>query len=82
MNAQNLYDRRDEFGEIDGRDLHALFEAVCGEPSPAGRTPIDATALAAYAAERRATYAAHVASGGVGGRDLLDVADFCEARIA
>ena len=39
--AQVLYDTREEFGDIDGNDLHTLFRFLCdGEPSPAGRTPI------------------------------------------
>lgn len=78
MIAQNLYDARDEFGMIDGNDLHELFQAVCGDPSPAGQTPIDAAALADYAADQRALYAAHKASGGVGGEYLLSVADFAD----
>lgn len=45
MTAQDLYDIRDKHGDIDGNDLHWLFEQLTGDPSPAGRTPIDAAAL-------------------------------------
>lgn len=54
MKAQDLYDRRDIYGEISGSDLHDLFNALIGDPSPAGRTPIDPAALAAYADDCRA----------------------------
>ena len=54
ITAQDLYDRRDEYGEIDGCDLHKLFQELTGDPSPAGRTPIDAAQLAQIAAESRA----------------------------
>ena len=45
MTAQTLYDARDEHGDIDGKDLHWLLQQLTGDPSPAGRTPIDAAAL-------------------------------------
>lgn len=42
INAQVLYDLRDELAQISGSDLHELFRAMLdGEPSPAGRTLID-----------------------------------------
>lgn len=45
MKAQELYDCRERYADIDGTDLHWLFEQLSGDPSPAGRTPIDAAAL-------------------------------------
>ena len=45
MTAQTLYDLRADFGDIDGMDLHWLFQQLTGDPSPAGRTPIDVEAL-------------------------------------
>lgn len=54
ITTEDLYNARDEFQTISGTELHELFQAVCGDPSPAGRTPIDAAALAAYAADLRA----------------------------
>ena len=45
LTAQTLYDIRDEHGDIDGNDLHWLFQRLTGDPSPAGRTPIDAPLL-------------------------------------
>ena len=53
ITAQGLYDRREEYAEIDGNDLHKLFDAVTGDPSPAGRTIIDAEARAEYAEQSR-----------------------------
>lgn len=79
ITAQDLYDRRDECGEISGDDLHAIFALVIGDPSPAGRTPIDPQALAIHANALRETYAAHKASGTVGAEYLLTEAAFCEA---
>jgi hypothetical protein len=79
LTAQDLYDRRDERGEIDGRELHEIFQAICGDPSPTGRTAIDTEALRSYAAGQRGLYAAHKASGGVGGEYLISVASFCES---
>lgn len=67
MTAQDLYDRREEWGEISGTDLHELFQAVCGDPSPSGRTRIDVGALAAYAADCRA------------GQNAEYIASFCDA---
>lgn len=67
ITAQDLYDRRDEYAEISGNDLHELFQILTGDPSPAGRTRIDATKLAAYAADCRA------------GQNADDMARFCEA---
>lgn len=81
MKAEQLYNRRDERGEIDGQELHAIFQAVCDDPSPAGKTEISAEALASYAKGQRDLYAAHKASGGIGGEYLLSVASFCEAFI-
>lgn len=80
--AQHLYDRREQYGEIDGNDLHAIFATVCDDPSPTGRTSISTAALAAYAADMRAAYAAHQASGTRGTAYLLDIAAFCEAFVA
>lgn len=81
MTAQDLYDRRDEYGEIDGNALHSIFALVAGDPSPAGRTPIDPNALEVHAQALRETYAAHKANGGVGGEYLLHEAAFCEAFV-
>jgi hypothetical protein len=67
ITAQDLYDRRDEHAEIDGRDLHQIFQIVTGDPSPVGRTPIDAGKLTAYAADCRA------------GQNANHIARFCEA---
>lgn len=79
LTAQQLYDRREMRGEINGQELHAIFAAVCDDPSPPGRTPIGRAALRTYASEQRALYAAHKRSGGRGGEYLLDIAAFCEA---
>lgn len=76
ITAQDLYTAREHTAAIDGNELHELFAAVCGGPSPAGRTEIDTAALADYAAGQRSLYAAHRASGGIGGEYLLSVADF------
>lgn len=67
ITAQDLYERRDEYAEISGNDLHELFHALTGDPSPAGRTPIDAGGLASYAADCRA------------GQNAEHIAQFCEA---
>lgn len=48
MIAQVLYDKRETSAQISGSDLHILFYAVCGEPSPAGRTEIEISKLVAY----------------------------------
>lgn len=48
MKAQTLYDIREEFGHIDGMQLHRLFQELTGDPSPSGRTEIDADALSAH----------------------------------
>lgn len=48
MIAQVLYDTRENTAQISGSDLHILFYAICGEPSPAGRTEIDVNMLAVY----------------------------------
>jgi hypothetical protein len=69
ITAQDLYDRREEYAEISGTDLHELFQTLTGDPSPDGRTPISAAALSAHAADCRA------------GRNAGDVAAFCEAFI-
>lgn len=45
LTAQMLYDVREAHGDIDGNDLHWLFEQLTGDPSPSGRTPIDPVAL-------------------------------------
>ncbi len=79
ITAQDLYDRRDERGEIEGTELHEVFQFVCGEPSPTGRVEIDTAALSVYASVQRQSYASHKAAGGVGGEYLLDVAKFCES---
>lgn len=81
ITAQDLYDRRDEYGEIDGNDLHNTFRAICGDPSPAGRTPIDPSCLVEHAASLRASYDRHTAGGIVGAEYLLDTAKFCEAFV-
>lgn len=67
ITAQDLYDRREEYGEISGNDLHDLFQALTGDPSPTGRTSIDASRLDAYAAGCRA------------GQNAEHIARFCEA---
>lgn len=54
MTAQTLYDIRDEFGDIDGLDLHWLFEQLTGDPSPAGRTLIDVETLCRIGEENAA----------------------------
>lgn len=79
ITAQDLYDRREEYGEIDGQELHNIFRAILGSPSPAGRTAIKAEALRDYASSLRSSYAAHRAGGTVGAEYLLDEAAFCEA---
>lgn len=79
MKAQDLYDLRDETGLISGTDLHEVFQAVCGEPSPAGMRDISPGKLEAYASDLRAAHAAHKANGGRGGNYLLDIAMFCES---
>jgi hypothetical protein len=79
ITAQALYDRREELAEIDGNDLHALFEVLTGDPSPAGATPISADGLRAYAEEAVEMYNAHVNGGGRGGKYLIAVANFCDA---
>lgn len=79
MQAQDLYDWREEFAQISGSELHEVFRSVCGEPSPAGRTEIDPQALREYAESQRNLYAAHKASGGIGGEYLISVAKFCES---
>lgn len=80
IKAQDLYNRRDEHGEIDGQQLHGIFALVCnGDPSPAGRTQIDPQLLAIHAQALRETYAAHKANAEVGGEYLLSEAAFCEA---
>jgi hypothetical protein len=82
ITAQDLYDRRDERGEIDGQQLHGIFALVCdGEPSPAGRTPIDPQRLIIHAKALRETYAAHKVNAGGGGEYLLHEAAFCEAFV-
>jgi len=41
MRAQLLYDRRDQFAEVSGSDLHELFRFLCdGDPSPSGAVDI------------------------------------------
>lgn len=74
--AQVLYDERERAAAISGSDLHDLFRAVCGDPSPSGRVLISRDRLRAYAQELRETYAAHRATDGVGGQYLLDIAEF------
>jgi hypothetical protein len=41
ITTQNLYDWREETEAISGTDLQRLFERICGEPSPAGATPVN-----------------------------------------
>ena len=67
LTAQDLYERREEYGEISGIDLHELFQVVCGDPSPAGRTPIDIDSLSFYAADCSA------------GQNAEHIAHFCIA---
>lgn len=81
LDAQHLYDARELYGQISGQELHEVFLAVCGDPSPSGRTKIDLQALRGYASAQRSLYAAHKQRGGVGGEYLLDIAGFCEAFI-
>jgi hypothetical protein len=82
LTTQELYDARETDAAISGSDLHDLFRAVCdGEPSPSGHTHISRERLRAYAAELRAGYVAHKASGGRGGEYLLDIATFAESFI-
>jgi hypothetical protein len=51
ITAQDLYDRRDERGEISGTDLHEMFRKLLdGEPSPRGRTVIDPARIEKVAA--------------------------------
>jgi len=69
ITAQQLYDRREQFGEISGTDLHEIFQAVCGDPSPAGRTPIDLAALEDYSLRCRE------------GQNAECIAEFCEAFV-
>lgn len=51
MIAQELYDWRDETGAISGLDLHELFQALTGDPSPVGRTKISLDKLRTLAEE-------------------------------
>jgi hypothetical protein len=75
ITAQDLYDRRDETGEISGNDLHEIFEAICGDPSPAGRTPISRASLAAHAQRVRA----NIVQDPVGSQEAI--AQFCESLL-
>ena len=54
-NAQQLYNWREQTGEISGSDLALLFQELTGDPSPAGRTPIDITRLETISAEDTGT---------------------------
>lgn len=45
MDVIFLHKIRDEYADIDSLDLFWLFERLTGDPSPAGRTPIDPAAL-------------------------------------
>jgi len=51
MKAQTLYDVREEDAQIDGSELHRLFEELTGDPSPSGRTLIDPATLRAQIGE-------------------------------
>lgn len=77
MNAQMFYDRRDSHEEIDGATLHEIFQSVCGDPSPSGRTPIDEDWVRHYIARCEADYSAHARAGTVGASVLLEPATFC-----
>lgn len=48
MNAQRLYELREETGFCDGQTLHRFFETMTGNPSPAGRTRINTEAAQAF----------------------------------
>lgn len=54
-NAQQLYNWREQTNEISGTELHMLFQELIGNPSPAGRTPIDIARLETIAAEGTGT---------------------------
>lgn len=54
VSAQDLYDLREMTGFISGQDLHELFDAVVGEPSPSGYRPVNVLALTESDAGRRA----------------------------
>ena len=55
MTAQDIYNLQDEM-LIDGKDMHALFAELTGDPSPAGRTKIDMAAVAEIAKNGTATW--------------------------
>lgn len=55
MTAQDIYNLQDEM-LIDGKDMHALFAELTGDPSPSGRTKIDMDAVAAIAENGTATW--------------------------
>lgn len=82
ITAQQLYDRREALGEIDGKELHDIFRAVCNEPSPSGRKEIDPRYLRLYAQRCRLNAEAYrISPGALKGAEqpFIDVAAFCEA---
>lgn len=56
MTAQDIYDRQ---GEIGGEAVHYILQELTGDPSPAGRTPIDVEALRQLAADLGSLQAQH-----------------------
>ncbi len=45
INAQLLYDLREQVMPISGTELHEIFNALLGDPSPSGKTIIEVRAL-------------------------------------
>ena len=70
MKAQDIYDLQGEM-LIDGKDMHALFAELTGDPSPAGRTEIDMAAVAEIAENGVATWYGG-ASAAQAARDVLN----------
>lgn len=71
ITAQAIYDERDEFAQFSGTAMHALFEEVLGEPSPAGRTPISVDALIRVAGHPEDTDARRAARAVLRGLNLV-----------
>ena len=55
LTAQDIYNLQ-HLMLIDGKDMHALFAELTGDPSPSGRTKIDMDAVAAIAENGTATW--------------------------
>lgn len=55
MTAQDIYDS----AAFDGEQRHYILNELTGDPSPAGRTPIDRSALTQLEVDCRAIAAQH-----------------------